>query len=50
MYETKINIFTKGFKKRFLGKFFRVFSKKKYIKFVKKIFLKIVTFTNSIIY
>ena len=30
MYETKINIFTKGFKKRFLGKFFRVFSKKNY--------------------
>ena len=30
MYETKINIFTKGFKKRFLGKFFCVFSKNFY--------------------
>ena len=49
MYETKINIFPKGFKKRFLGKFFRVFFLKM-IKFVKKIFLKIVTFTNSIMY
>ena len=49
MYETKINIFTKGLKKRFLGNFF-VFFQKKYIRFVKKIFLKIVTFTNSIMY
>ena len=30
MYETKINIFPKGFKKRFLGNFFCVFSKKNY--------------------
>ena len=40
MYETKINIFPKGFKKRFLGKFFCVFSKK-IIKLIKNIFLKI---------
>ena len=29
MYETKINIFTKGFKKRFIGSFFSYFWKKK---------------------
>ena len=44
MYETKINIFPKGFKKRFLGKFFCVFSKKNY-KICKKNIFK-----NSYIY
>ena len=44
MYETKINIFPKGFKKRFLGKFFCVFSKK-----IDKICKKNI-FKNSYIY
>ena len=44
MYKTKINTFTKGFKNRFLGKFFWIFSKKFY-KICKKNIFK-----NSYIY
>ena len=52
MYETKINIFTKGFKKRFLGKFFCVFSKKNYKICKKNIFKNsyIYKFDNILIY
>ena len=52
MYETKINIFPKGFKKRFLGNFFCIFSKKFY-KICKKFFFKnsyIYKFDNILIY
>ena len=52
MYETKINIFPKGFKKRFLGKFFCVFSKKNYKICKKNIFKNsyIYKFDNILIY
>ena len=39
MYETKINIYTKGFKKRFSISFFVFFQKKNY-KICKKLFFK----------
>ena len=52
MYETKINIFPKGFKKRFLGNFFCVFSKKNYKICKKNIFKNsyIYKFDNILIY